>query len=92
MGLYRNKRGVVGGEVTLTEARAEAERIISEARNDRDPFLSSALLKKADVSTFEGLCNKYLADPAPGRRGRVLSEVTRTGMTRIITKELIPRG
>jgi integrase len=90
LGLYRNKRGVVGGEVTFTDARAEAERIISEARNDRDPFLSSALLKKADVSTFEGLCTKYLADPAPGRKGRVLSDVTRTGMTRIITKELIP--
>ena len=90
IGVYRNRRGVVGGEISYTAARAEAERIVSEARNHRDPFLSSALLKKADISTFEGLCTKYLADPAPGRKGRVLSEVTRTGMTRIITKELIP--
>ncbi len=90
VGVYRNRRGVVGGEVTYTAARAEAERIISEARNDRDPFISTVLLKKADVSTFEGLCGRYLEDPAPGRRGRVLSEVTRIGMTRIIKRELIP--
>ncbi len=71
-------------------ARAEAERIISEARNGRDPFISTALLKKADISTFEGLCTRYLDDPAPGRRGRVLSEATRDGMTRIVNRELIP--
>jgi len=90
VGVYRHRRGVVGGEVTYTAARAEAERVISEARHGRDPFISMALLKKADVSTFEGLCAKYLEDPAPGRKGRVLSDVTRAGMTRIINKELVP--
>lgn len=87
---FRRDLGVYGVTTGYAAARGEAERIISEARNDRDPFLSSALLKKADVSTFAGLCGKYLGDPAPGRKGRVLSEVTRTGMTRIIMKELIP--
>lgn len=87
---FRRDLGVYGVTTGYAGARAEAERIISEARNDRDPFISSALLKKADVSTFAGLCSKYLEDPAPGRKGRVLSEVTRAGMTRIITKELIP--
>jgi integrase len=86
------RRDIGTYEVTIgyAAARAEAERIISEARNGRDPFASNALLKKADISTFGGLCSKYLADPAPGRKGRVLSEVTRTGMTRVINKELIP--
>ena len=87
---FRRDLGVHGVTVGYTDARAEAERIISEARNGRDPFISVALLKQADVSTFEGLCTRYLADPAPGRRGRVLAEATRTGMTRIIQKELLP--
>jgi integrase len=90
LGVYRNARGVVGGEVKYTEARTEAERIIHAAREGRDPFVSVALLKQADVSTFEGLSKRYLEDPAPGRKGRVLSEVTRAGMSRIITKELVP--
>lgn len=90
LGVYRNERGIVGGEVGYTKAREEAERIISEARHGRDPFVSAGLLKQADINTFEGLCEKYLADPAPGRKGRVLSEETRVGITRIINKELIP--
>jgi len=90
VGVYRNERGVVGGEIGYSEARAEAERIISEARHGRDPFIGAALLRSADISTFEGLCDRFLADPAPGRKGRVLSEVTRAGITRIIRKELIP--
>jgi integrase len=90
LGVYRNARGVVGGEVGYSEARAEAERIISEARHGRDPFIGAALLRNADISTFEGLCERFLADPAPGRKGRVLSEVTRAGITRIIRKELTP--
>jgi integrase len=89
LGVYRNARGVVGGEVGYSEARAEAERIISEARHGRDPFIGVALLRNADISTFEGLCERFLADPAPGRKGRVLSEVTRAGITRVISKELI---
>ena len=60
-------------------ARAEAERIISEAHHDRDPFASVALLKKADIDTFEGLGQRYLEDPAPGRKGRVLAAETRKG-------------
>jgi integrase len=87
---FRRDLGVYGVTTGYAAARAEAERIISEARNDRDPFISSALLKKVDVSAFEGLCSRYLEDPAPGRKGRILSEVTRAGMTRIINKELIP--
>jgi integrase len=87
---FRRDLGVYGVTTGYAAARAEAERIISEARNGRDPFISSALLKKADVSTFEGLCRKYFEDPAPGRKGRVLSEVTRAGMTRILRKELTP--
>jgi excisionase family DNA binding protein len=87
---YRRDLGVYRVTTGYAAARTEAERIISESRNERDPFISSALLKKADVSTFEGLCSRYLEDPAPGRKGRVLSEVTRTGMSRIIAKELIP--
>jgi integrase len=88
---YRRDLGVYGDTAeSLTKVREEAARIITEAHNERDPFLSSTLLKKADVSTFEGLCARYLEDPAPGRKGRVLSEVTRTGMSRIIEKELIP--
>jgi integrase len=90
LGNYRNARGVVGGELKYTEARSEAERILGEARDDRDPFLSAALLKQADISTFEGLTKRYLEDPAPGRKGRVLSDVTRAGMSRIIAKELVP--
>jgi hypothetical protein len=38
----------------------------------------------------QGLCERYLADPAPGRNGRVLREATRQGITRIVQKELIP--
>lgn len=85
-----NARGVVGGEASYSEARAEAERIISEARSGRDPFIGIALLRNADISTFEGLSERFLADPAPGRKGRVFSEATRAGLTRIVRKELIP--
>jgi hypothetical protein len=87
---YRKDLGINGVTIGYASARAEAERIISEARNGRDPFLSAALLKKADIDTFEGLCQRYLADPAPGRKGRILAEETRKGMTRIVAKELIP--
>jgi integrase len=90
VGVYRNERGGVGGEIGYSEARAEAERIISEARHGRDPFIGATLLRSADISAFEGLCERFLADPAPGRKGRILSEVTRTGITRIIRKQLIP--
>jgi integrase len=90
LGVYRNKQGVVGGETPYTKAREEAERIISEARHGRDPFISTVLLKRADISDFEGLCQRYLEDPAPGRKGRVLAEETRKGITRIISQELIP--
>ena len=90
LGVYRNPRGVVGGEVNYSDARTEAERIISEARNGRDPFIGVALLRSADISTFEGLCERFLADPSPGRKGRVFSEATRVGLPRIIRKELIP--
>jgi integrase len=90
IGIYRNPRGAVGGEITFSEARAEAERIISEARNGRDPFLSEALLRRADISSFEGVCERFLADPAPGRRGRPLSQATRQGLVRIVRKELVP--
>jgi integrase len=90
LGVYRNARGIVGGEVSYSDARAEAERILSEARHGRDPFIGVALLRNADISTFEGLCDRFLADPAPGRKGRVLSDVTRAGITRIIRKELVP--
>ena len=86
----RRDLGVYGVTIGYSAARAEAERIISEARHDRDPFLSAALLKKADIDTFESLCTRYLADPAPGRRGRVLADETRKGITRIVEKELIP--
>jgi hypothetical protein len=86
----RRDIGVYQVTTSYVGARAEAERIISEARNGRDPFISTALLKKADISSFEGLCHRYLEDPAPGRKGRVLSEATRTGMTRIISRELLP--
>jgi integrase len=87
---YRRDLGVYGVTTGYAAARAEAERIISEARNDRDPFISAALLKKADISTFHGLCARYLEDPAPGRKGRVLSNETRKGLTRVIEKELLP--
>ena len=90
LGVYRNRRGVIGGETAYTDARREAERILSEVRHGRDPFLNKTLLKKADIHTFEGLCQRYLEDPAPGRRGRVLAAETRKGITRIINKELIP--
>jgi len=90
LGVYRNSRGVVGGEVNYSDARSEAERIISEARNGHDPFIGVALLRSADISTFEGLCERFLGDPSPGRKGRVFSEATRIGLTRIIRKELTP--
>jgi integrase len=90
LGVYRNARGVVGGEASYSEARAEAERIISDARSGRDPFIGIALLRNADISTFEGLSERFLADPAPGRKGRVFSEATRAGLIRIVRKELIP--
>jgi hypothetical protein len=79
-----------GSTTTYASARAEAERVISEARNSRDPLISAALLKQADIPGFEGLCRRDLEDPAPGRKGCALSEVARVGMTRIINKELIP--
>src|SRR5687768_11799450 len=87
---FRRDLGVYDVTTGYSSARAEAERIISEARNGRDPFLSATLLKQADIDTFEGLCRRYLADPAPGRKGRILAEETRKGMTRIVNKELIP--
>jgi len=86
----RSDIGIYQVTTGYASARTEAERIISEARNGRDPFISTALLKKADIFTFEGLCTRYLEDPAPGRKGRVLREATRQGMTRIVNKELIP--
>ena len=86
----RRDIGVYGVTTGYADARREAERVITEARNGRDPFISTALLKKADISTFEGLCTRYLEDPAPGRRGRVLSDETRKGMTRVVKKELVP--
>jgi len=86
----RHDVGVYDVTIGFAAARAEAERIISEAKNGRDPFISTALLKKAEISTFEDLCGRYLADPAPGRRGRVLRESTRIDITRTIKKELIP--
>jgi hypothetical protein len=92
LGVYRNARGVVGGEVSYSEARAEAERIISEARSGRDPFIGIALLRNADISTFEGLCERFLADPSPGRKGRVLSATTRAGLTRIVRKNWIHKA
>ena len=90
LGVFRNRPGIVGGEATYSEARAEAERIVSEARNGRDPFIGVALLQQADVSTFEGLCERFLSDPAPGRKGRVLSDATRAAITRIARRELFP--
>lgn len=90
LGVFRHRRGAVGGEADYSEARAEAERIISEARNGRDPFIGTALLKQANISTFTSLCERFLADPSPGRRGRALSEATRTGIKRIVEKELVP--
>jgi integrase len=87
---YRRDLGVYVVDTGYADARGEAERIISEARHGRDPFLSTALLKKAEIDTFEGLCSRYLDDPAPGRRGRVLAEETRRGITRIVEKELVP--
>lgn len=88
---YRRDLGVYGDTAeSYAKVREEAARIISEAHNDRDPFLSTTLLKQADVTTFEGLSTRYLQDPAPGRKGRVLSEATRAGMSRIIAKELVP--
>jgi integrase len=90
IGVYQNEKGIVGGEIGYSEARAEAERIISESRHGRDPFITRVLLKKADISTFEGLSRRYLEDPAPGRKGRVLAEETRRGITRIVDKELVP--
>lgn len=88
---YRRDLGVYGDTAdSYVDVRTEARRIITEAHNDRDPFISSTLLKQADVTTFAGLCAKYLEDPAPGRKGRALSEATRAGMSRIIAKELVP--
>jgi hypothetical protein len=82
VGVYRNERGIVGGAIGYSEARTEAWGVISEARHGRDPFIGEALLRNAEISTFEGLSQRFVADPAPGRRGRVLSEATRTGITR----------
>jgi integrase len=56
----------------------------------RDPFLSEALLRRADILSFEGVCERFLTDPAPGRRGRPLSQATRQGLARIVRKELVP--
>ncbi len=42
----RYTRGIVGGEIGFSAARAEAERIVSEARNGRDPFVSASLFEE----------------------------------------------
>ena len=63
IGVYRNERGVVGGEVGYSEARTEAERVVSDARHGRDPFIGAALLRHADISSFRPW-------PRPGERLR----------------------
>src|SRR5260221_13454270 len=39
LGVYRNPRGVAGGEVKYSDARAGSERIVSDARNGGKPVI-----------------------------------------------------
>lgn len=81
----RKDLGVYGVTTTYLEARTEAERIISEARNGRDPEMSTMLLKRNNISDFHGLCDAYMEQRLPELR-----PATQQGMGRIIRKELVP--
>jgi integrase len=98
IGVYRWERGTraqgegkAGGEISFSDAHAEAGRILSAVRDGRDPFLSSALLRKAQIDSFDGLCKAYLEDPNAGRKGKQLAEETRKGIRRAVEVELTPR-
>lgn len=55
-----------------------------------DYFIGVIRTRNADISTFEGLCEGFLADPASGRRSRVFSAENHAVLTRIVRKEIVP--
>ena len=69
----------------LADARIEAARILTEAGNGRDPDVSARILKRAGITNFKGLCERFLEERLPELR-----EATVTELTRIINVELIP--
>ncbi len=81
----RKDIGIHGVSITYQAARAEAERLISEARNGRDPELSITLMKKHDVANFGDLCDAYVQQRLPELR-----QATRDSMNHILRKELRP--
>jgi integrase len=89
IGLYRAAED--GPGITFTEARKEAIRILSAAKDGRDPFAADARLAVAAIETFEDLCRSYLAEPNPGRGGKPLKDSTRREVERVINRTLVPQ-
>ena len=49
IGVYRNRRGVVGEEITFTATRVEAERILSQVWPSRQPACVSLTKAAAEA-------------------------------------------
>ena len=81
----RKDLGVYSPTRTLADARAEAARMITEAKNGRDPELSAVILKRAGISNFGDLTDRFVQDRLPELR-----EATRKELQRVIDKELLP--
>jgi integrase len=81
----RKDLGIHGVTTAFADARAEAARIITEAKNGRDPELSAIILKRAEISDFEGLAARFSEERLPELRA-----ATRKELQRVIDKELLP--
>jgi integrase len=81
----RKDIGIYGVTKTLADARGEAARIITEAKNGRDPLLSTAIMKRAGIADFRDLAERFVEERFPELR-----EATRKEMKRVIDKELLP--
>lgn len=81
----RKDLGVYGVTVSLADARAEAARLITEAKNGRDPELPRLMLAKAGISDFADLCARYIEDRLPALRATTARE-----LRRVIERELLP--
>jgi integrase len=82
---HRKDLGIYGMTIGLADARIEAARILTEAANGRDPDVSAKILKRAGITDFKGLCERFLEERLPDLR-----EATAKELTRIINVELIP--
>lgn len=81
----RRDLGIYEVTTTFADARAEAARLITEAKNGRDPEISAAILKRAGISDIQGLVARFSEERLPQLR-----EATQKELRRIIDKELLP--